>query len=88
MSSYFLDLREALVRNKHSRSSHYKSILLGLYPPPVHIGRSARWIEHEDEAVRLARIAGRSEGEIRQLVRALVAARQTDYENAVAPEGP
>jgi prophage regulatory protein len=52
-----------------SRSGIYAYIADGLLPKPVKIGeRSTAWPECEVSAVNAARIAGKSENEIRQLV--------------------
>ncbi len=61
-----------------SRSSHYKDIQKGLFTPPVAIGqRAVGWPENEIEELTAAAIAGKSEAEIKLLVRKLVAARKT-----------
>ncbi len=60
------------------RSSHYTDVKAGLYVPPVAIGPRAKgYPESEVAALNAARIAGRSEDEIRHLVAKLVAARQS-----------
>lgn len=57
-------------------SSTYADAKQGLLPPPVKIGkRASGWIAREVAAVQQARIAGKSEDEIRELVRQLVARR-------------
>jgi len=61
-----------------SRSTHYLDIQQGLFPRPVAIGaRAIGWPDHEVEALNNARIAGKSEAEIRELVASLEAARKT-----------
>ena len=60
-----------------SRSSHYQDINNGLYPRPVKIGPRAS--AHPDDEVAVmnsACIAGKSEEELRELVRKLEAARK------------
>jgi prophage regulatory protein len=59
-----------------SRSSIYRDIKVGLLPPPVKIGgdRSA-WPAYEIDAINRARIAGKSDDQIKQLVSELVDAR-------------
>jgi len=48
----------------------------GLLTPGIQLGaRSVAWPAHELDAIAAARIAGKSEDEIRALVRDLVAAR-------------
>jgi prophage regulatory protein len=59
-----------------SRSTWYAHIADGLLPPPVRVSaRAVGWIDHELDAVAAARAANRSDEEIRDLVRTLVAAR-------------
>jgi len=61
-----------------ARSTVYRKIKDGLFPAPVKSGvRAAAWPATEVAAVNAARIAGRSDDEIRTLVRHLVAARRT-----------
>lgn len=60
-----------------SRSSHYLDIKQGLFTPPVHIGaRAVGWPSSEVAALNSARIAGKSDEEIRGLVVKLQAARK------------
>lgn len=60
-----------------SRSSVYQNISRGTWPKPVLLGaRSVGWPSDEIEAVNDARIAGKSDAEIQELVRRLQAARQ------------
>ena len=59
------------------RTSHYKDISSGLFTKPVMLGRKLTgWPEHEIYAINNARIAGKSEAEIRALVCQLHIARQ------------
>lgn len=59
------------------RSSRYADIKSGLMTEPVHIGaRSVGWPAHEVRAINRARIAGKTDDEIRELVRRLHAARK------------
>ena len=63
-------------------TSVYGHIQLGLMPPPIKLTeRTSAWPEDEIAAINAARIAGKSNKEIRQLVTELVAARK----QAVAP---
>lgn len=56
----------------------YDKAKKGLFPPPVKsTPRTSVWPENEVAAINAARIAGRSDDEIRTLVRELVAARAT-----------
>jgi prophage regulatory protein len=62
----------------NSRSTHYLRITQGLFTKPVSIGpRAVGWPSSEVEAINAARIAGKTEGEIRALVLKLEAARKT-----------
>ncbi|MBI4290605.1 MAG: AlpA family phage regulatory protein [Betaproteobacteria bacterium] len=76
MAMTVLRLPSVLARKGDSRSKTYSEIAAGLWPPGVAIGRRARgWPEHECEAILRARIAGKSDSEIRELVKNLMAAR-------------
>jgi len=57
-----------------SRSSTYRRISQGLFPPPVPLGggRSVGWPAREVAAINEARIAGWSDAKIRALVLELV----------------
>jgi len=60
-----------------SKSTIYVDIKQGLFPPPVKIGaRASGWPASEIDAVNAARIAGKSNDEIRSLVADLVTARK------------
>jgi len=60
-----------------SRSSTYRRISQGLFPPPVPLGggRSVGWPAREVAAINEARIAGWSDAKMRALVAELVAQR-------------
>ena len=74
---YLLRLPEVLRRRGRSRSAHYLDIEAGLFPHPVPIGgRAIAWPDYEVNAVNAARVAGKTEEEIRALVTALEAARK------------
>ena len=69
MSYNLLRLPDVLERTGLSRASIYVHVGKGVLPPPVKIGeRSAAWPETEIEAVNAARIAGKAEHEIVELV--------------------
>lgn len=71
-----LRLPAVLKRRGRSRSSHYADIKEGLFVVPVLIGsRAVGTPEHEVDALNSARIAGRSDEDIRALVVKLEAAR-------------
>ena len=62
--------------NGYSRSTLYVRISQGLYPRPVALGpRSVGWPAGEVAALNAARIAGKTDDEIRGLVAQLLAAR-------------
>ena len=59
-------------------STIYNWVELMLLTPPVKIGlRASGWPQSEIEAISAARIAGKTNSEIRQLVERLIAARAT-----------
>jgi len=59
-----------------SHASIYTAIRAGLFTKPVQIGqRAVGWPATEVQAINQARIAGRSESEIRELVNTLHASR-------------
>jgi prophage regulatory protein len=61
----------------YSRSTVYLRIAQGLWPKPVSLGaRAVGWPAAEIAAVNAARIAGKSDEEIRMLVAKLEAARK------------
>lgn len=73
----FLRLPALLARRGHGRSTAYRQVQDHLLTPPVRLGANTRaWLEHEVDAIDRARIAGCNDTEIRDLVRALVAARK------------
>lgn len=60
----------------HSRSTIYRDIQRGLFTKPVEIGGTrVAWPANEVEAINKARIAGKSDDEIKALVIELEAAR-------------
>lgn len=77
MNRYILRLPEVLKQRGRSRSAHYLDIQQGLFTPPVQIGlRAVGWPACELEQLNAARIAGKSEDDIRALVADLVTARR------------
>ena len=61
----------------YSRSTIYLRIAQGLWPKPVSLGaRSVGWPSSEVASINAARIAGKSDDEIRTLVVKLEAARK------------
>lgn len=72
-----LRLPAVLLQRGKSRSAHYLDIQRGLYTKPIKIGeRASGWPQNEVEVQNAARIAGKSEVEIRALVGKLEAARK------------
>ena len=68
------------------RSSHYADVNAGLFTKPVKIGpRASGWPENEVAAINAARIAGKSDDEVRQLVVRLEAARKIAFRSHVSP---
>ncbi len=60
-----------------SRSTIYAHIAQGLLPKPIQLGaRAVGWPEEEIQTILDARIAGKSEQEIKQLVLSLMLKRQ------------
>jgi len=71
-----LRLPAVLKRRGRSRSAHYADIKAGLFVKPVLIGlRASGTPDHEVDTLNAARIAGKSDDEIRALVVRLEAAR-------------
>jgi prophage regulatory protein len=77
MTPTILRLPAVLRKRGRSRSAHYLDIQQGLYTRPVSIGaRAVGWPELEVAALNGARIASKSDDEIRSLVVQLEAARK------------
>lgn len=77
MHTTIIRLPKVLQKRGRSRSSHYGDIDEGLCTRGVPIGaRAVGWPEHEIDAINAARIAGKSDDEIRLLVKELEAARK------------
>ncbi len=72
MNTSLLRLPAVMNATGLSRSTLYLRIKQQLLPPPVKIGeRCAAWPSHEIEAINAARIAGKPDEEIRELVNQL-----------------
>ena len=54
-----------------ARPTIYRDIARGLFPRPVKIGAASAWPEDEVQAIMNARIAGKTDDDIRQLVASL-----------------
>ena len=77
MITTILRLPTVLHERCRSRSAHYLDIQQGLFTRPVSIGlRAVGWPASELIALNAARIAGKSDEEIRTLVLKLEAARK------------
>ena len=55
-------------RSGLKRATIYRDVAAGLFPPPVKIGSTAVWPHDEVSAINKARLAGKSDDEIRTLV--------------------
>lgn len=74
-----LRLPEVLAARGIKKSTHYADIPGGLFTKPVKIGsRASAWPIYECEAIIQARVAGKSDEEIKQLVAQLEAARTAE----------
>lgn len=58
-----------------SRSESYRKEAAGLLPPHIKVGHKSLWVEHEIQTVIAARVAGKTDEEIRVLIVQLVAER-------------
>lgn len=77
MANAILRLPAVLDKRGRSRSAHYLDIQEGLFTSPVSIGsRAVGWPENEVHAINAARIAGKTDSEIRALVHKLEIARK------------
>jgi len=80
MSAFTRIIRKPELKEKMglgSNSTVYAHVEEGTLTPPVKIGlRASGWPENEADAINAARIAGKSDKEIRELVETLVAKRQ------------
>lgn len=78
MTNTILRLPAVMRERGRSRSAHYFDIQQGLFTHPIRIGlRAVGWPSTEVATLNAARIAGKSEVEIRELVAKLEAARKT-----------
>ncbi len=76
MSLQILRLPQVQARTGFSRSGLYKAITEGAFPSQIPLGaRSVGWVEAEIDAVLTARVAGRSNDEIKALVQTIQAKR-------------
>jgi prophage regulatory protein len=69
MKATLIRLSDVLNVTGQKRSTHYRRISEGFMTPPVKLGaRCAAWPTDEVEAINAARISGKSDVEIRDLV--------------------
>lgn len=77
MTHTILRLPAVLANTGLSRSTIYLRIAQGVFTHPVSLGaRAVGWPAHEVTAINAARIAGRTEPQMRELVAELEAARK------------
>lgn len=68
---------DVLALTAKSNTTHYSDIKDGLMTPPVRLGEnSVAWPEHEIHAINAARVAGKSNTEIKTLVADLIMQRK------------
>lgn len=78
MVTTILRLPAVKAESGYSRSTIYLRISQGLWPKPVSLGpRCVGWPAHEVAAMNAARIAGKTDDEIRALVVRLEMGRKT-----------
>ena len=78
MTHTILRLPAVLADTGLSRSTIYLRIAQGVFTRPVSLGaRAVGWPAHEVTAINAARIAGKSEAQMRELVRELEVARKS-----------
>lgn len=72
-----MEIRYRRIRERdEAPSTYYYKVDLGLLPPPVHLGKRSSAIPvHEDDLCNAAALAGLSNDQRRDLVKALVAIR-------------
>ena len=72
----FVDLPEVLSAGTLSRSTLFREIKIGAFPPSVSVAlRRKAWLKNEVETVNAARAAGKPRSEILTIVKELVSAR-------------
>jgi prophage regulatory protein len=78
MSHNILRLPAVNRRTGNSRSTHYGNVAKGLWTTPVNLGpRAVGWPDYECDLLIAARISGKTEGEIRDLVTRLEGDRKS-----------
>ena len=72
MPSTILRIPAAKFRSGYSRSTIYLRIAQGLWTKPVSLGpRAVGWPDNEIDSLNAARISGKTDAEIRELVQVL-----------------
>lgn len=85
MNLNLIRLPRLLAKTGLPKTTIYDGIREGLLTRGVSIGaRAVAWPEHEVDAINAARIAGKSDAEIRDLVQRLMAKRATALEGLAA----
>lgn len=80
MNYQFIRLPGVLSATGNGRTKQYQDIRDGLFTKPVAIGTRARaWPVYEVEAINAARVAGKTDDEVRELVAQLEAARKAAH---------
>ena len=78
MTHTILRIPAAKSRSGYSRSTIYLRIAQGLWTKPVSLGpRAVGWPANEIDSLNAARISGKTDAEIRELVQALHTKRKT-----------
>lgn len=78
MTHTILRIPAAKSRSGYSRSTIYLRIAQGLWTKPVSLGPHAvGWPAHEIDSLNAARISGKTDAEIRELVQSLHTKRKT-----------
>ena len=77
MPHTILRIHTVMNRSGYSRSTVYLRIIQGLWTPPISLGaRSSGWPDYECDSLNAARISGKTDDEIRDLVIKLKSARK------------
>ena len=78
MTHTILRIPAAKTQSGYSRSTIYLRIAQGLWTKPVSLGpRAVGWPAHEIDSLNAARISGKTDDEIRELVQSLHSKRKT-----------
>ena len=74
----YLTDHQAAARYGVSRTTPWRWTSDGLLPPPIRLSPGCtRWLSDELELIDQARLKGRTDAEIRELVREIVSSRQS-----------